>query len=381
MGEHKLHHTLMAGLIACALLAGCTEHVSAESNEASTESDAIEAAIQAVFGGKVTNQTPGCALGATRNGDFIFARGYGLANMEYDMPITPDSVFRMGSVSKQFTAAAIALLDARGELDLGADIHTYLPELMEYGHDVTIEQMVHHMSGMGDYDHAFEVTPGKVFRFGNEDYWTIEEFYEAVAAHPLDLEPGTEWQYSNLAYFLLSQLVERVSGQTLADFAKTEFFTPLGMDDTLFNDNVNQIIESRASGYLALEEGGFETFDTNLDWVGDGGLYTTLNDMRIWDNALTENALPEGIAEVMLEPYPGAPVPGDGENMTYGYGMFLGQQYGVNIQGHTGGWVAFSTTHMRAPDLGVSVFAMCNGTQMSGPEVGGAVFKMLVGAE
>lgn len=369
---------ILVGLAANALLVACSEPLASADDGETTKHELIQTAVSETFAGEVTDKTPGCVVGVTQDGEFIFAEGYGLANMEYGMPITPDSVFRMGSVSKQFTAAAIALLEARGQIDPSADVHTYLPELMDYAHTVTVEQMVHHMSGMGDYNDSFEVRPGVPFRFGNEDYWTIEEFYDAVTQQPLDLEPGQTWQYSNLAYFLLSQIVERVTGQSLAEYAKTEFFDPLGMQNTLFNDNVNQVIANRASGYLALEDGGFETFDTNLDWVGDGGIYTSLNDMRIWDNALTENALPDGIAEVMLKPHPDAPVPGDTEGITYGYGLFLGPRDGVTFQGHTGGWVAFTTTHMRAPDLGLSVFAMCNGTKVLGPDVGDAVFMALV---
>tara|TARA_X000000950_G_scaffold155762_1_gene190929 strand:+ start:35476 stop:36606 length:1131 start_codon:yes stop_codon:yes gene_type:complete len=376
-----VHHKWLSALVAGVCLASCSNAATGQAADNAPDTAAFEAALDNVFAGKVSDDTPGCVAGATRGGEFVFAQGYGLANMEYSMPITPDSVFRMGSVSKQFTAAAVALLDARGQIDLSADIHTYLPELMDYGHEVTIEQMVHHMSGMGDYDDRFEVRAGEAFRFGNEDYWTIEEFYAAVAQHPLDHEPGTQWRYSNLAYFLLSQLVERVSGQTLAEYAQAEFFTPLGMDDTLFNDDVNQIILNRASGYLAVEEGGFETFDTNLDWVGDGGVYTTLNDMRLWDNALTQNALPEGIAEVMLAPYPGAPISEDNPGATYAYGMFVGERYGTTFQMHSGGWVAFSTMHMRLPERGLSVFAMCNGTHVSGPEVAEAVLGVLVGAD
>ncbi|WP_203294743.1 serine hydrolase domain-containing protein [Maricaulis parjimensis] len=374
--------SIFLGVSALALtcLAGCGETPSS-STPAGSEASRLDAAARAAMGEAVTATTPGCVVGATRAGEFVFAQGYGLANLEHAVPITPDTVFRMGSVSKQFTAAAIALLASRGALDLDAEIHTILPELTAYDHPVTIRQMVHHMSGMGDYDGDFEVRPGEPFRFGNEDYWTIEQFYAAVAQQALSHEPGTQWQYSNLAYFLLSQVVERVSGQSLADYAQAELFTPLGMDDTLFNDDVNQVIPNRASGYRALEDGGFETFDTNLDWVGDGGLYTTLNDMRQWDNALTANALPDGIAQTMLAPAPHAPA-GEREGwegpITYGYGMFLGQRYGQTYQGHSGGWVGFTTAHMRAPDSGLTVMAMCNGTAMYGPTVASAVFDTAI---
>ncbi len=343
--------------------------------------------IDAIFS-DIAGDQPGCAAGVIEGGAYTHAKGYGLANLEYDAPITADSVFRMGSLSKQFTAAAIAILAARGKIDLDADVHAYLPELADYGAPVTIRQMVHHLSGMGDYEsdvNHFEVRPGVPFRFGNEDYWTVEEFFAEVAKQPLLHQPGAQWEYSNLAYFLLSQVVERVSGESLRLFADKEIFSPLGMDASFFNDNVNAVVKNRVSGYLAPEDlegdGGYETYDTNLDFIGDGGVYTTLNDYLKWDQALANNTLPEGIAAIMTAPYGPANV-GEWEPMspgaTYGYGLAIGDYKGEAIIHHTGHWVGFSTYYSRFPARDSAVVVFCNGSNVEASEKGWALADLVL---
>ena len=366
-----MHHAIRSIAAAC-LLAGC-----GEGPESSPDSP-LAGKVDAIFA-DVSDARPGCAAGVIDGESYIYAKGYGLANLEYGAPITPASVFRMGSVSKQFTAAAVAILAARGEIELDADVHDYLPELADYGAPVSIRQMIHHLSGMGDYEtdaNRFEVRPGVAFRFGNEDYWTVAEFYAEVAKQPLLHPPGQQWEYSNLAYFLLSQVVERVSGQTLQEFSANEIFTPLGMNESFFNDNVNQVVKGRVSGYLALEAGGYETYDTNLDFVGDGGVYTTLNDFLKWDQALRNDALPDGVAAAMTAPYPPARVE-DWERLapgaTYGYGLAIGDHNGEPVFTHTGHWVGFSTFYARFPKRDVAAVVFCNGTDVEAPEKGWAL--------
>ena len=171
---------------------------------ADTSARTLSSSIDHVFAAYAGRGTPGCAAGVIYEGKYIHKAGYGLANLEHGIPITVQSVFRTGSVGKQFTAMAIAILAQRGELDLDTDVHTYLPDLMDYGRKVSVRQMVHHLAGMGDYDHAaFRKADGSAFRFGNEDYMSNEEFYSAVSRADLILPPGAKWEYSNLAYFLL----------------------------------------------------------------------------------------------------------------------------------------------------------------------------------
>jgi len=333
-----------------------------EANELSTQVDSIFEKFNAP-------NVPGCAVGVIHDGQYVVAKGYGSANLEHGIPIDADSVFRIGSVSKQFTALAIAILANRGDLDLDADVHTYLPDLRDYGVEVTIRQMLHHTSGIGEYEgtNTYKISGDKEFRFGNEDYWTIAEFYQQVTQQPLALAPGERFQYSNIAYFLLSQVVESVSGQTLRQFAATEIFAPLKMNATFFNDNVDGIVPHRADGYTPLDEGGFEIYVTNLDWVGDGGVYTSLNDFLKWDTAFMTGNVPGGekVQTMMIDPDPlTLKTLGDensfAEHNAYGFGLVIADYKGHAIQFHTGSWVGFRAFYARFPDDDFSVVSFCN---------------------
>ena len=328
----------------------------------------LSSRIDAIFSEYDAADAPGCAVGVIHDGAYVHARGYGSANLEHGIPIGLDSVFRIGSVSKQFTAAAIAILSTRGDLDLDADVHEYLPDLREYDSPVTIRQMIHHLSGMGEYEAqpSFEVRPGKPFRFGNEDYWTIEEFYQQVRTRPLALAPGERFEYSNIAYFLLSQVVERVSGRTLRKFAEKEIFSPLEMPSTFFNDNADGVVRNRVDGYTPRDDGAFDILMTNLDWVGDGGVYTTLNDFIKWDQAFMSGNVPGGtqVQQLMLEPHPLTATTmtsyllDDGAG--YGFGLEIGKYKGHPVHLHTGSWVGFRSLYARFPEANFSAVVMCN---------------------
>ena len=337
--------------------------------------------VDELFSGKNSGQ-PGCAVGVIHDGEYVLRKGYGLANLEHNVPIRSNTVFRTGSVSKQFTAFAVALLAERGDVDLDADVHRYLPDLMDYGTPVTVRQMIHHIGGMGDYDpDLFKKADGSSFRFGNQDYWTIEEFYAAVQDVPLVLRPGSEWRYSNLAYFLLAQLVERVSGETLREFAQAEIFDPLGMSASFFNDNVNEPVPHRADGYRHLETGGYEIFMTNLDWVGDGGVYTSLDDFIAWDRNAYANKLGSRSATLIEQtttPLDGVSARADGPfgETGYAFGHFVARYRGVPVVFHSGGWVAFSSMYVRFPSAALSTIVLCNGTDRSAPELGVDIAKL-----
>jgi len=350
------------------------------------ENPALSERIDAVFAPIDSQRQPGCAAGVIHNGEYIHRSGYGLANLEHNIPITAQSVFRTGSVSKQFTAMAIAILAERGELDLDADVHEYLPDLVDYGVDVTIRQMVHHIAGMGDYDHeVFRKADGSEFRFGNEDYWTIDEFYNKVAQARLVYPPGSRYEYSNLGYFLLAHVVESISGKTLREFAAEEIFQRLGMHDSFFNDNVNQPLTNRADGYRLLDDGSYEIFMTNLDWVGDGGVYTNLDDFLKWDQNFYSNQLGRGgesLVSLVTTPHPDtiAFTDAGAQNVNYAFGLEVDEVNGEFMIGHTGGWVAFSSVYHRYPNLNLSVVVFCNTTDASAPELGASVGEIAVAA-
>ncbi len=345
---------------------------------------ALSLAIDEVFSGIDATSQPGCAAGVIQNDEYIHKKGYGLANMEYGIPIGSETVFRTGSVGKQFTAMAIAILAERGDLDLDADVHTYLPDLIDYGHEVTIRQMVHHFAGMGDYDHeALRKPDGSEFRFGNEDFATISEFYETVTKAGLIHAPATKWEYSNLGYFLLAHVVESISGKTLREFAAEEIFGRLNMDATRFNDNVNQIVANRADGYRQMDDGSWEILMTNLSWVGDGGVYTSLDDFIQWDQNFYDNKLGNGndsLIELVTTPIPGMIEETDDGPHTvhYAFGLNISETNGEHMVGHGGSWVAFTALYNRYPDLNMSIVVFCNSLEQSAYELGGKVGELAV---
>ena len=347
--------------------------------------DELGEAIDGVFADYRGNDGPGCAAGVVHRGQYVHKAGYGLANLEHGVPISSASVFRTGSVSKQFTAVAVAILAERGEIDLDADVHEYLNDLVDYGHTVTVRQMVHHLSGMGDYDHeVFNKADGSEFRFGNEDYWTIDEFYERVRRAPLIHAPGTRYEYSNLAYFLLGQVVERVSGQTLREFARDEIFVPLGMRSSFFNDNVNQPVAKRVDGYRLMDDGSYEIYMTNLDFVGDGGVFTSLDDFIEWDRNFYDNRLgggDDGLIRIVTTPHPDAVSPSDTmADGKYAFGLSVGSANGEEVIGHTGTWVGFSAFYHRYPELELSVVVFCNSTREHARTLGVRVGELAVAA-
>lgn len=324
---------------------------------------ALKAFLDARFAEQnVTDQTPGCSVGVIKDGAYILNQSYGAANLEHGIPLSSKGIYRTGSLSKQFTAMAIALLAEEGKIDLDADVHTYLPDLMDYGHKVTVRQMVHHVSGIPDYEQGIEAlktADGKDLRLGNQDYLTIDEFYQRAKTIPLFAPPETKWAYSNTAYFLLSQVVKKVSGMTLRQYADANIFKPLDMTKTFFNDDVNDIVPNRVDGYWRLEDGSFKIFMTNLSWVGDGGVYTNLDDFIKWDQNWSNNKLGKdhkALMDLMLTPYD----MDTGRGSKYAFGVSVDQHKGYDRVSHTGSWVGFNTYYTRYPELNLSLVSFCN---------------------
>lgn len=319
----------------------------------------LEIAVDAIFAEKnIDKSTPGCAVGVIENGEWAFKKSYGMANLEHNIPISSKSIFRTGSLSKQFTATAIALLAEEGKIDLDADIHSYLPDLINYDHKVTIRQMVHHVSGIPDYETglpALKTADGKDLRLDNQDYLTIKEFYDRVKTIPLFAPPETEFSYSNTAYFLLSQVVKAVSGETLRDYGEKHIFSPLSMKESFFNDDVNEVVKNRADGYRRKEDNIYSIFMTNLSWVGDGGVYTNLDDFMKWDQNFYHNILGGRGSKLIADMEHSYSVSAD-----YAWGHRVATNRGLKEVSHTGSWVAFTSYYVRYPEKNTSVITFCN---------------------
>lgn len=335
----------------------------------------------------IATTSPGCSVGVVKAGTLVHKAGYGLANLELNVPLNGNQVHRIASVSKQFTAMAVQLLADAGKIDLNQDIHTYLPELRDYGHKVTINAMLGHVAGMGDYDFVDKLkddkaktlksTMGGNFRLGNEDYLTIDEFYRYVQTVPLRHEPEQKWAYSNYAYFLLSMLVERVSGQSLRDYAHDNIFKPLQMNNTFFSDNPTEIVKNRASGYSKNDKGRYVTNMTNLFWVGDGGVHTNIDDMAKWDSYFYQPTLGKN-PTAFLANFNAPNHPVQHEKFNYANGQMIATKDELTVFAHSGGWLGTTTYYERIPSQQLSTIVFCNDDTLNAAQYGKAIRKALL---
>jgi len=199
-----------------------------------------------------TPDSPGCALGIIKDGKLIYKRGYGMANLEHNIPISATTVLRIGSTSKQFTAMSIALLAEQGKISLDDDIRKCLSEMPEYESPITIRHLIHHTSGIRDYLELMELAGRR-----DDDYYTDDEAIDMLARQKeLNFKPGDEFLYSNSGYFLLSAIAKRASGKSLREFAQENIFKPLSMNNTHFHDDHTMIVKNRAAGYSSKKDSG-----------------------------------------------------------------------------------------------------------------------------
>ena len=314
-----------------------------------------EQRVDEIFAQYDSTRSPGCSLSVLQGGETIYQRGYGMANLEYNLALTPRSVFRIASTSKQFTAASIALLAEQGKLDLDDDVRKYLPELREHEVPATIRQMLHHTSGIRDYLELMWLAGAD-----DADHYEVEDAFEMIARQRvLNFEPNSEHLYSNAGYFLLSRVVERASGQTLREYARENIFQPLGMADTHFHDDHTEVVKNRADGYAPNDSGGFDISMTTLDMVGDGGVFTTVEDLARWDANFYDNRLGKGgteLIELLLTPG----VLNNGEQLSYALGLGVGEYRGLPLVSHGGAFVGFRANLLRFPEERFSVICLCN---------------------
>jgi CubicO group peptidase (beta-lactamase class C family) len=312
--------------------------------------------VDAIFAHYNKPDSPGCSLGVIQDGEFIYRRGYGMANLEYGIPIDSDNVFRTGSVGKQFTAATVALLAESGAIKLDDPLSQYFPEFPAWANDITISQLIYHTSGIRDYlTLAMLVGKGEDFDRYTDD-WVIDLL---ARQQETNFPPGSQHLYSNSGYLLLAHLVKRASGQSLREYARQNLFDPLGMKVTHYHDDHTQIVPRRATGYAPLDEGGFHISMTTLDMVGDGGVFTTTNELLNWDRNFYNNRLGQsdpGLIELLTTPGK----LNDGTELDYGFGLGVENYRGQKLVSHGGAFVGFRAEMMRFPELGFGVSVLCN---------------------
>ena len=299
-----------------------------------------------------TSTTPGCAVSVMRNGKIEYAQGYGMADLEHGVRITPATPFYMASVSKQFTAAAINLLVLDGKVSLDDDARTYVPELPSFGRTITIRHLLHHTSGLRDYLTLFSMRGLTDFPITNQD------FLETIGRQrALNFLPGDQYSYSNSGYVLLSIIVERVSGKSLRAFSDERIFKPLEMSSTQFRDRHTQLIPNRALAYARDKQGAYTLSVPYFDVIGDGGLFSTASDIAHWE----KNFLDPGIAGprwLALEDVRGRL--NDGSPLAYGAGLAFVEYRGDSVVDHGGALGGYNIDLLRFPKRRFSVAVLCN---------------------
>jgi len=315
---------------------------------------ASEPKVDQIFATYNRADSPGCALGVIQDGNFIYRRGYGEASLELGVPLSPESVFYMGSVSKQFTAASIVLLSEQGRLSLDDDVRKYVPELPNYGHTITLREMLHHTSGLRDFL-ALTVISGRHY----SDIHSEAETLNLIARQKsLNNIPGDEYIYSNTNYFLLGEVVKRVSKESLAEFASENIFQPLGMTHTRFYDDRTLVVPNRVAAYAPGNNGKFLVdWSTSYDAVGAGGLMSTVDDLLLWDRNFYDNKLGKG---PLIQEMETRGVLNNGKKISYALGLEIGTYRGLPTVEHEGALFGYRTVILRFPQLRFSVLALCN---------------------
>jgi CubicO group peptidase (beta-lactamase class C family) len=312
----------------------------------------VEERVDAVFAPMARAESPGCAVGVSRGGTTILTRAYGSADLEHDVPNAPSTIFEAGSVSKQFTAAAILLLVEEGKLRLTDDIRRFVPELPDYGATITIDHLLNHTSGLRDWGSVMDLAG---WPRGTRAY-TMDDVLAIVSRQQrLNYAPGAEYSYTNSGYNLLAIIVQRVSGSSLADYTRRRIFEPLGMRSTSWRDDFRRVVRGRAIAYSPAPA-GFEQAMPFEDAYGNGGLLTNVEDLLTWNEALSSGRLGARVSELLAAPARlngGRPIP-------YARGLFVESYRGIAEISHggaTGGYRAFLA---RYPDTRLSVALLCN---------------------
>jgi CubicO group peptidase (beta-lactamase class C family) len=298
--------------------------------------------------------SPGCALGVIRDGAFMYRKGYGTASLELGVPLSSQSVFYMGSVSKQFTAASVVLAAEQGLLSLDDNIRKYIPELPDYGRPVTLRQMLHHTSGFRDVLGLLDMSGRSAL-----DLHPTAELIDLVARQKaLNYEPGAEYLYSNSNYFLLAEVVKRATKKPLSVFAAENIFQPLGMTHTRFYDDHTVVLPGRIPAYAPGERGSFLVdWSTNYDNVGGGGLMSSVDDLLLWDRNFYDNRLGKG---TLLKEMQTRGVLNDGKQISYALGLEIGTYRGLPTVEHDGALFGYRTEILRFPAQRFTVLCLCN---------------------
>ena len=321
------------------------------------------AEINKIFSWTKPNE-PGCAVAVSQNGKIVVNKAYGSADLERDVPISPNTVFDAGSVRKQFVAAAILLLVEEGKLSLADDVRKHIPQLPDYGHKITVDHLLTHTSGIRDWQPLLNLAGG------DPDAMTM-----ILRQRELNFVPGEEWSYSNTGYVLLPEIVARTSAVPFSEFARKRLFEPLGMKMTTYVDDPLSLIKNRALAYKKEARGWKMDMYLGNDRGGAGGLFTTAIDLVTWNDALTNNRLGAFVTQKLQEPT----ILNNGRKLSYARGLQVEPfRRGGQLVWHSGGAAGYSTIAGRLPEQGLSVAIACNADGSARSAYAGRVFDLFL---
>ncbi len=309
--------------------------------------------IDSVFAQFDGTNRPGCALGVGQAGVPVYVRGYGMSDLQHGVPITPQSIFHVASVSKQFTAFAVGLLAQDGKVSLDDEVRKYIPELPDYGKKITIRHLIYHTSGIRD---QWELLGMAGWRYP-DDLFTQEDVLDIVVRQKaLNFSPGDEYVYSNSGYSLLAMIVQRVSGKTLREFADLRIFRPLGMTSTHVHDDHAMIVPGRTSAFV-MGPSGWKLSIPDFDTHGATSLFTTVGDLLKWQHnfeAMTVGSpslIKDALTSVILT---------NGKPANYGFGISIEKYRGTEAFGHGGADAGYRADVVRFPAHHLEVAVTCN---------------------
>ncbi|WP_185843671.1 serine hydrolase domain-containing protein [Pseudoalteromonas luteoviolacea] len=344
--------SLIAGVVSATLLFGA-------SNVFASDSNAHKAQYRAVLKNELSKNEPGAVALISKEGEVIFKKAIGSANLELKVPLKAKNVFKIGSISKQFTAAAIMILQERGKLSVHDDIHKYVPDFPTEGHVITIEQLLTHTSGLANYTEDRELMLKEI-----QAPATLDEMLARFAAHPMKFQPGDAMAYSNTGYVLLGKIIEVVSGQSYAEFIDEHIFDKLDMKNSHYAGR--QIIKRHVSGYDLSPEGYVNAGYIDMIWPhAAGALSSNVFDLNIWFTALANGSL---ISEQSYQQMIAPVTLNDGRVSNYGYGLATTTIGEYQAIGHAGGIHGFVSDAVYVPEEELYITVLANSTNRN-PQV------------
>ena len=321
----------------------------------------LEEKVDEIFKQWDNPDSPGCAVAIIKEGEIIYQKNYGMADLEHDIPITPQTKWFLGSISKQFTAMCILLLAEQNKIALDDDIREYLPEFPDYGQTVTIRHLIHHTSGIRDYCglvKAQGLTPPEMTNLSMEEVLDI-----VFKQKELNFTPGEEQSYSNSGYVMLAAIIEKVTGKSLKIFAEEQIFEPLGMKNTFYIDDNKYIIKNRARGYISDGKKGYFNTTVNHRHCGPGGVYSTVEDLFLWVQNNYNNKLGnkgQDLIKTMLTPY----TLNNGVKSNYAIGLNVAKYNGLNWVFHAATLPGYNGFYYIFPEYKFSMIMLSNNPKM-----------------